>query len=234
MPSRRPNSAFVSSRAAPGPGAYDATEMGKPNAYVLSGVGRSPPGCKIGTENRSNFLGGSNRTPGPGTYAPTDQIMSQKSAAPNWRIGSSQRGPLSYVGTAPGPGAYAAKDSIGEGPKSSMRPRTAVMLRNGNPGPGTYTTTVDPINKRPPTAVMGKDLRGNNFAGLKNAPGPGAYLSGENYGEKKWSSPSYSFGRERPHTGNGGGPGPGSHRVPCTFAELPRYVLPTETGFEFV
>lgn len=115
-----------------------------------------------------------------------------------------------------------------------MRPRTAVMLRNMNPGPGSYTALVDPVTKRPPTAVVGRGQRSNNFAGLKNAPGPGAYTTPVTYGEKKGSSPSYSFGRERPRTGNAGGPGPGAYKVPCTFATLPRYTLVSHGQFEQV
>lgn len=149
--------------------------MSKPNAYILSGAGSKAPGCKIGTENRSNFLGGKSYSPGPGAYAPIDKVASQKSNAPGWAIGTSQRGPLSYIGQSPGPGSYSARNTIGEGPKSSMRPRTAVMLRNMNPGPGTYSAKIDTVAKRPPTAVVGTSQRGNNFAGLKNAPGPGAY-----------------------------------------------------------
>lgn len=84
MVPRRPNSAYESSRAAPGPGSYSATEFGKPNTYVLSGTGRGAPAYKIGTENRSNFLGGYNRNPGPGSYAPTDRVMSNKINPPGW------------------------------------------------------------------------------------------------------------------------------------------------------
>jgi len=231
MVPRRPNSAYATSRAIPGPGSYDAVEMSKPNAYVLSGSGSKAPGCKIGTENRSNFLGGTSCSPGPGAYAPADRFVSQKANAPGWGIGTSQRGPLSYIGQSPGPGSYSARDTIGEGPKSSMRPRTAVMLKNINPGPGSYSAKIEPVVKRPPTAVVGSGQRNNNFAGLKNAPGPGAYIA---YGDKKGSSPSYSFGKERPRTNYAGGPGPGAYKVPCTFGSLPGYALPTHSEFEYV
>ena len=107
---RRPNSAYATSRTTPGPGSYNSTEMGRPNAYVLSGIGSSPPSYKIGSENRYNFLGGTNRTPGPGAYAPKDRMVSQKSIAPGWGIGTSQRGPLSYSGKTPGPGSYTSRD----------------------------------------------------------------------------------------------------------------------------
>lgn len=228
---RRPNSAYATSRASPGPGAYNLNDMGKPNAYILSGSGRAPPGYKIGTENRSNFLGGTSCSPGPGAYVPADRVASQKTKSPICIIGTSQRPPLSLIGRTPGPGSYSLKETIGEGPKHSMRPRTAVILRNSNPGPGSYTASAQVIVKRPPTAVIGTDRRGNNFAGLKNSPGPGAYLT---FADKKGSSPSYSFGKERPQTAYVGGPGPGAYKVPCTFAALPNYALPTHSEFEYV
>ena len=104
-------------------------------------------------------------------------------------------------------------------------------MRNKVPGPGSYTASIQPVIKRPPTAVMGRDTRGNNFAGLKNAPGPGAYTGKV---EDKNKAPSYSFGKERPHTAYSEGPGPGAYRIPCSFGTLPKYALPSTSEFAFI
>ena len=120
----------------------------------------------------------------------------------------------------PGPGSYSTGQKIGEGPKHSMRPRTAIILRNGVPGPGQYSPSKHPVQSRPPNAVMGSGARGENFATVKLFPGPGAYM--QSVVVKK--GPSFTFGGSRPGTAKEVAvPGPGSYRVPVTFAQLPRY-----------
>ncbi len=148
------------------------------------------------------------------------------------RIGTSRRGPLSNIGQGPGPGSYSLKEKLGEGPKHSMRPRTAVVLRHGGPGPGQYTPSKQPVLTRPPSAVMGSGVRGENFASVKCAPGPGAYLQSEVIRK----GPCYSFGGARPGTAGkaAAGPGPGAYRVPCTFATLPKYSISARGEYEYV
>jgi len=106
-----------------------------------------------------------------------------------------------------------------------MRPRTAVILKNGVPGPGQYSPSKQSILTRPPSAVIGSGQRGENFMTSAKAPGPGAYLQAVN--AKR--GPSYTFGISRPNSAKESVvPGPGSYKVPVTFNQLPRY-----TGMKF-
>ena len=85
---RRRASARPTYESSPGPGTYALNEIGKHNAYVLSGTGKGFGGCKIGKEVRINYFADRTHSPGPGKYLPSDRLTSAKMIAPscmyNW------------------------------------------------------------------------------------------------------------------------------------------------------
>jgi len=139
---------------------------------------------------------------------------------------------MSAIELTPGPGAYSTRPKIGEAPKYAMRPKTALPVRENVPGPGQYTPIPNNIRKRPPSAVIGRQQRSADLTAVKGMPGPGAYVS-----ECKSSrnAPAYSFGSARKISKTELVPGPGAYRVPCTFANLPKYsVMTSSQEFGFV
>lgn len=112
----------------PGPGSHDLAraEMGRRGPRVAMTPRRSDD-AKIEERQRS--------APGPGHYMPTEEVLSQ-AKAPKWSMGNGPRivPPHKSIGSTPGPGAYRhdglddrpeAYRAIGQGPKWSMRARTA-------------------------------------------------------------------------------------------------------------
>ena len=146
------------------------------------------------------------------------------------RIGTGQRGILMGFQKNPGPGSYEQKPKLGEGPKYGMRPKTAVIQRNGPPGPGQYNPLHVPTKNRPPSAVIGKQSREGELGSGKGQPGPGAYL----YAHKILPGPAYTFGTSRTMHKFTNVPGPGTYRVPCTFADVPTYLLPNKSEFSVI
>ena len=146
-------------------------------------------------------------------------------------MGKSKRRPLSYISESPGPGRYSEIEYMSNGPKAIMRGKAKVKTDCSVPGPGRYNIQLETIMERPATAVIGKDLRGNNFNGMREAPGPGTYLKSM---DMKVEGPSFSFGRGRPKTANYEGPGPGAYHIPCEFAALPNYALPVKSKYQYI
>lgn len=95
-------------------------------------------------------------------------------------MGGSQR-KNHFVGSSkanPGPGNYTVKSMIGEGPKFALRPKTATVRPDGNPGPGQYAAAEVPLKSKAPAAVIGTEVQHSVvLAGNPQAPGPGAYSS---------------------------------------------------------
>ena len=137
-------------------------------------------------------------------------------------MGSSTRGVKESSTKNPGPGSYQLSQRLGEAPKYGMRPRTAIVLKNGIPGPGQYNPSPVSVKLRPPSAVMGHGLRSGETQTTRGMPGPGAYLSQQ----AKKAGPSFSFGLSKNANKTKQGPGPGAYNVPSTFASLPPYVFP--------
>ena len=139
----------------------------------------------------------------------------------SYRLGTGKKGSYAYADKVPGPGAYEHKPKLGEAPKYGLRPRTAVVLRNGPPGPGQYNPLAQTTKLRPPSAVMGRQSRDAEFGGGKGLPGPGAYM----HSRALTNRPAYSFGTSRKYNQFVEVPGPGTYKIPCTFANPPTYLL---------
>lgn len=136
------------------------------------------------------------------------------------------------VRTNPGPGSYNQKPKLGEGPKYAIRPKTAVILREAGPGPGQYEPKAGSVKKRPPSAVIGHQARDAEFvAQTKASPGPAAYMQSR----ALTARPAYGFGTAKKLQLTNDVPGPGTYRIPCTFANPPSFLLPgRSTEFTYV
>ena len=131
----------------------------------------------------------------------------------------------------PGPGTYKSTEKLGDAPKYGMRPRTAVIMKNGIPGPGQYNPSAVPVKQRPPSAVMGHGSRGEDVHSTKGMPGPGAYLNPQ----QRKGGPSFSFGTAKAIKKTKEVPGPGTYHLPCTFATVPHYLIPAKASeYEYV
>ena len=191
---------------------------------------------RVGTEPRARSH--SERSPGPGSY----DTINSRASSPGWRfiihylisnnrIGRSKRVGLHSGEKTPGPGTYQMKGRIGEAPKYAMRLKTFVVSHERFPGPGEYTPLAHNLKTRPPSAVIGRGKR--YYESFRHSPGPAAYNHRNAViSSAKKASPSYTFGVSRTHLKVQIVPGPGSYKIPCSFAALPRYsVIPGSVGF---
>lgn len=120
---------------------------------------------------------------------------------------------------------------MGEGPKYAMRPKTAVVHKEDVPGPGQYTTSIDPVKASGPKAVMSKASRGDNFGEARQNPGPGSYM----YPSALKGGPAFSFGRGVGVEHGNDVPGPGAYKVPSKVVDLPDYAMPEKSKeFQFI
>lgn len=126
-----------------------------------------------------------------------------------------------------GPGSYESKTKIGEAPKYGMRIKSATFKGDKNPGPGQYNPLALKVRTRPPSAVIGKGLR--DFTNSETHPGPGRYTLLRKSGD----GPSFSFGSAKKLKQDSNVPGPGTYRLPCSFANVPTYLL-QRNKFTFV
>jgi hypothetical protein len=137
-------------------------------------------------------------------------------------MGKSQRGELSAGDSNPGPGSYMYKPNIGEGPKISMRPKTAAESKELVPGPGQYNPSKEPVQMKSPGTKMGRGSREGLVGGTSNEfPGPGSYA----HGDRAAGGPRYSFGKKDAAQKSDDVPGPGHYYIPTKVAFLPDYAL---------
>lgn len=146
-------------------------------------------------------------------------------------LGTEKRFNVSRNTIAPAPGTYEQPSKIGEGPKCSIRPKTAMVKRPEVPGPGKYDPTLNAVTRRPPTAIAGTERRGKLFGKESQIPGPGAYL------EKPTTKPgiAYSFkGLKRAEPKNAT-PGPGAYKLPSGIGNWPTYAMSKKsTDYQYI
>ena len=129
----------------------------------------------------------------------------------------------------PGPGAYNIKSRMGEGSKVVIIGKEKSKEDICAPGPGNYEIA-DPRKGLCVRIGTEKRLGMSIFLNV-TSPGPCAYSSFY----KRDSTPKYSFGRSKRDLKASltNGPGPGRYKVPCKFADAPRYAARNQNNEEF-
>lgn len=133
---------------------------------------------------------------------------------------SEKRFAVSRNSIALGPGTYDTPSKVGEGPKCSIRPKTAMPKRPEIPGPGKYDPTFNAVTRRTGTAIAGTEKRGKLFGKKEEVPAPGTYYEAA----KKRSGPAFSFSRSKELKPKDTAPGPGTYKLPSGIANWPNYV----------
>lgn len=237
----------------PGPGTYPAKNL-------MGSEGRR---YTMLSKSKIDFLSFDNSSPGPGTYkaslnksspsysmgkaaarmkiklsiapSPTKYNPSFKSAStssPNWKIAGRLKDntPISMT---PEPSKYTLPSTVGIGPKISFHQRLSLRKKEESPGPGAYTpSTKIVIESQPGVVINSGPTRGKTLFTNKRVPGPGTYTVGSTL-----SGPKYGFGvgRRCEYKQTQCAPGPGAYHVPCTFANVENYKIPTKNlAFSFV
>lgn len=130
---------------------------------------------------------------------------------------SGERFTVSRNTIALGPGTYDTPSKVGEGPKCSIRPKTAMPKRPEIPGPGQYDPSFIAVTRRVGTAISGSEKRSKLFGKERQTPGPGAYLEEP----KKLTGPAFSFKKSKDKQPKVTAPGPGAYKLPSGIANWP-------------
>ena len=242
-------------RATPGPGAYEfkgnignegakytivprrnpinvSISISSPGPAIYNSLRpSSSPRYRIGTSLQRELYTNIEQIPGPGTYDPKYGNNSSRVSSANCRIGSAKRGSGRKLDKSPGPGEYEFKTKLGEGPKYKFGLRRAASMINKTPGPGQYNP--HEVKLRQPNTVIGKESKDLLFKEVRLTPGPGTYKEAK----RRDSNPAYSFGKSRRLSKRRSSnlPGPATYKTPCTFANVPHYILPNKkTEFAYV
>mmetsp|Transcript_2175 Transcript_2175/g.2506 ORF Transcript_2175/g.2506 Transcript_2175/m.2506 type:complete len:471 (-) Transcript_2175:40-1452(-) len=194
----------------PGPGAYDMNGKKAGPHYSIASVNGKE---KYGTVS-----------PGPAAYDLIQSYQQVYNAKPGKSFGKK-------VGTggkgrdAPGPGTYYLPKNKSGG--ITMEGRYPDHMYEKSPGPAAYNQKWQTIQNLVDTGKGASMGGGNNSSAInfypKNGiPGPGTY-----YSPSKLSASGTKFGTGV-RTGMKGteNPGPGYYYIPCTVADVPKYVLP--------
>ena len=134
----------------------------------------------------------------------------------------------------PGPWSYNLPSKIGkEGPKSKLIGKNIHKCSEASPGPTMYSPNFRTIKRRVPAFPLGTAPRiDRSFSDKKNIPGPGQYKLNE-----RFNAPRFKFHKSK-RLGlqlNETTPGPGSYKIPCSFANTATYTLPSrDPTFKFV
>jgi hypothetical protein len=192
----------------PGPAQY---EINRSDNAVYA----SHSGAKFGSGTRDDFS--KMETPGPGTYYYLPNNTGGVSMG--WRY------PQKEDWRSPGPAAYDQKYGTIQAVVDTQQPHPMsgsggidFYGKAGYPGPGSYNFD----QKQSITGgKIGSGIRSEGKG--SNYPGPGYY------DPKNPDSTSIVFGSEkRDKAYNTDTPGPGYYYIPCTVADVPRYVMPVQ------
>ena len=183
----------------PGPGAYNADFLARPQTAKIGSAAR---GSQPNDSERNQF-------PGPGAYSGTPRWES-----PKWRFGSERRGSVK-ASDVPGPGSYQATSSLSR-QAFSMSGRRQASRQAEVPGPGAYQPSSTLAFDSSPRFKMGTSSR-TDLAGRREGPGPGAYsLTARSEG------PQFSM-KGRPQSASRDQlPGPGAYNTSFANKERPQ------------
>jgi len=203
----------------PGPGMY---------AGDLNSFGKNGKGILIRGKQTQNY---STVGPGPGAYNGTLEVVKESTAT--YKMGLQERKTVfMHQEDKPGPGMYASDlNSFGKGAKAvSIRGKQNIDYSTVSPGPGAYDAKLEVIKEHQVSYMMGSSDRLVHKGGLvergverEGSPGPGLY------NPKLPSGRSVIFDKNEKDLGQDMHPGPGYYKVPCTFADVPKYVMPNQT-----
>ena len=213
MKSRNKFGEFITTNKTPGPGQYN------PDLRASKGGNQ---GSKVGTGQRSNFVGKGPITPGPGHHNALEwDVHSRKDIGSRFGCEEDRSKALISNSKTPGPGAYSI-GSHSNAPAYSMSGAKYDKDLSGAPGPGKYMPNFS--NKGDERAsLIGRGPRSQISVG-KKGPGPGAYNPNSGLG-----SATYSIGTSlRTDAKQNKVPGPGQYHVPYYVAEVPRYQMPNK------
>ncbi len=211
-----------------------------PGAYQVNSNRRSTTGFTIGKQKRGNESFSGNKVPGPLAYSPNDQQMRRTS--PMWRytsrltsgrIGKGKRPPLLVVNVGPGPCSYNLPSKLGDGPKCKLHGKRSEEKPEAIPGPGAYDPNMKNVLERFPAIALSTGPRvEKDFSTRKDVPGPGKYALNTTL-----DGPKFGFGvsgKVAPKS-DPAIPGPGAYKVPCTFANVANYLIPSRPdAFKYV
>lgn len=196
----------------PGPGRYD-TERDRSKSH----------GFKIGSEPK--FKADSRNIPGPGQYSP----KTSKPPAPGYRFTNSKRASFTRDTYSPGPGRYTTRNGffdLEENPNKikgiTIRGKMVNRPDNNNPGPGSYSTEVNAIKSKTPSAYFSTSKRDKSIFKeevSREIPGPGRYNQ-----EMTKTSSGYRFGLDaKLKYDKNLNPGPGQYKIPCSIRDVNDY-----------
>lgn len=146
----------------------------------------------------------------------------------------SKRQPLLPDTIGPSPWSYNLPSKLGkEGPRAILSGKTLERQTERSPGPTTYRPNFEATLSHVPIFKLGTAPRDDKtFYGKRNVPGPGQYKLNETF-----DGPRYKFHKSK-KLGlqiNETTPGPGTYRIPCSFANTATYILPNRNErFKFV
>lgn len=172
----------------------------------------APKWSMRGRAGGKDGMGGSNKVPGPGTYALMAPEKTRYARAPQAQFGTSLRDGVGIGGKAmPGPGQYTAnfKANLEQTPKwgfgTSLRGGEGSTGRSRTPGPGAYDTRTDLGGTK-----VSMTARNMGILNRSLTPGPGTY--GSNFNNLE-TAPRFGFGTSlRPDLSRPSKvPGPGTY-----------------------
>lgn len=181
------------------------TSFGK----LILATEKSKPIFSIGTAPRFNYQRGP-KSPGPDTYSPSDVEKYKYKTTSKWKIGSSQRPPLSdkerftYYNH-----RYSERDDLSKLPKKwnklpggsiDLEPRVKYDFSEKTPGPGRYEPSLKLARPKLPSYYIGERTKVDPLllkTGTNYNVGPGKYkiAPGESTLSNWHASPKYSVGK---------------------------------------
>ncbi len=217
-----------------GAGSLDLSSVPGPGAYQPLLLQKKAPAYRVPTASRNQADDAT--SPGPAAYSPQDVVTVSParckyiiSSSQCGRIGNAKRVGLCLRRNVPGPGEYTIKSTIGGGRRAVLIGRYRTEAPDLVPGPGQYSLD---MREQSPSARMGTAKKFGLDGELnRTLPGPGTYEV-----RRREGSPKYSFGtgkRDNALNLSLGGPGPGDYRLPCKFAELPKYSVRRQKTDDF-
>ncbi|CAI2385732.1 unnamed protein product [Moneuplotes crassus] len=192
----------------PGPGSYEHNQEKEGPHYSIAGMGLKGKYETVG--------------PGPAAYDIVKSFKEVFNSKPGKSFGK-KTGYKSKGSEGPGPGTYYLPKSKGQG--ITMKGRYPDHINDKSPGPAAYNQkwlTIQNLIEAQKAGSGGTMSKSRDFYHFDKSPGPGTYDS-----PSKLTNIGVKFGKEiRGSEKKSENPGPGYYYIPCTVADVPKYVYP--------